>query len=96
MRERAILNNVAKAIECKNKRLSADVGLPHVRRWRGIALAVLSYVIFLRFVFLGTLNLLPEEAYYWNYAQHLDIGYLDHPPMVAWMIWVADKARRKH
>ena len=91
MRERAILNNVAKAIECKNKRLSADVGLPHVRRWRGFALAVLSYVIFLRFVFLGTLNLLPEEAYYWNYAQHLDIGYLDHPPMVAWMIWVATK-----
>ena len=65
--------------------------LPHVRRWRGFALAVLGYVIFLRFVFLGTLNLLPEEAYYWNYAQHLDIGYLDHPPMVAWMIWIATK-----
>ena len=31
-------------------------------------------------------NLYPEEAYYWNYAQHLDLGYLDHPPMVAWLI----------
>lgn len=31
-------------------------------------------------------DLLPEEAYYWNYAQRLDIGYLDHPPMVAWLI----------
>jgi dolichol-phosphate mannosyltransferase len=30
--------------------------------------------------------LLPEETYYWNYAQHLDLGYLDHPPMVAWLI----------
>jgi dolichol-phosphate mannosyltransferase len=29
---------------------------------------------------------LPEEAYYWNYSRHLDIGYLDHPPMVAWLI----------
>jgi dolichol-phosphate mannosyltransferase len=29
---------------------------------------------------------MPEEAYYWNYAQHLDIGYLDHPPMVGWLI----------
>jgi dolichol-phosphate mannosyltransferase len=31
-------------------------------------------------------ELLPEEAYYWNYSRHLDIGYLDHPPMVAWLI----------
>jgi 4-amino-4-deoxy-L-arabinose transferase-like glycosyltransferase len=50
---------------------------------------ILVYVLALRFVFLGSLNLFPEEAYYWNYAQHLDIGYLDHPPMVAWVIWIA-------
>lgn len=30
--------------------------------------------------------LMVEEAYYWNYAQHLDFGYLDHPPMVAVLI----------
>ncbi len=57
-------------------------------RWRVLALGVLAYVVLLRFVFLGNLNLLPEEAYYWNYSQHLDIGYLDHPPMVAWIIWL--------
>jgi dolichol-phosphate mannosyltransferase len=60
-------------------------------QWRVLALAVLGYVIALRFVFMGSLNLLPEEAYYWNYAQHLDIGYLDHPPMVAWIIWLGTK-----
>ena len=38
---------------------------------------------------MGWMNLLPEEAYYWNYAQHLDIGYLDHPPMMAWFIWLS-------
>lgn len=27
-----------------------------------------------------------DEAYYWMWAQHLDIGYYDHPPLVAWMI----------
>ena len=27
-----------------------------------------------------------EEAYYWNYAQHMDFSFLDHPPMVAWLI----------
>ena len=68
-----------------------DDGPPRSIRWRVVSLAVLGYVIFLRLIFLGTLNLLPEEAYYWNYAQHLDIGYLDHPPMVAWMIWVTTK-----
>jgi dolichol-phosphate mannosyltransferase len=45
--------------------------------------------ILIRLVFIGLLNLLPEEAYYWNYARHLDIGYLDHPPMVAWLIYLS-------
>ncbi len=43
--------------------------------------------VVIRLVFIGWLNLLPEEAYYWNYAAHLNIGYLDHPPMVAWLIY---------
>ncbi len=42
----------------------------------------------LRLAYLGLLNLLPEEAYYWNFSQHVDIGYLDHPPMAAWTIWL--------
>lgn len=57
-------------------------------RWRMAALGILAYVVALRLAFMGAVDLLPEEAYYWNYAQHLDIGYLDHPPMVAWMIWL--------
>ncbi len=40
----------------------------------------------MRIGFLAFPDLYPEEAYYWNYAMHLDIGYLDHPPMVAWLI----------
>jgi len=27
-----------------------------------------------------------DEAYYWRYAQDLDWGYFDHPPMTALMI----------
>ncbi|MBZ5763386.1 glycosyltransferase family 39 protein [Rhizobium sp. VS19-DR104.2] len=42
----------------------------------------------LRLAYLGLVNLLPEEAYYWNFSQHVDIGYLDHPPMAAWTIWL--------
>ena len=55
-------------------------------RWRVAAVGVFLYVVLLRLSFMGTMNLLPEEAYYWNYSQHLDLGYLDHPPMVAWLI----------
>lgn len=40
----------------------------------------------IRFLCIGSYNLLVEEAYYWNYSQHLDFGYLDHPPMVALLI----------
>ena len=46
--------------------------------------------VFLRLLFLGWLNLLPEEAYYWSYSRHLDIGYLDHPPLVAWLIYLSE------
>jgi dolichol-phosphate mannosyltransferase len=65
-----------------NPRVSSSV------RWRMVALGIVGYVVALRLLFMGTVDLLPEEAYYWNYAQHLDIGYLDHPPMVAWLIWL--------
>lgn len=30
-----------------------------------------------------------DEAYYWYYAQQLNWGYFDHPPMVALMIWLS-------
>ena len=29
-----------------------------------------------------------QESYYWCYAEHPDLSYFDHPPMVAWQIWV--------
>ncbi len=51
---------------------------------------IIGLGVVIRLVFLGLLNLLPEEAYYWNYAQHLDLGYLDHPPMVAWLIFISE------
>lgn len=27
-----------------------------------------------------------DEAYYWYWAQHPDLGYFDHPPLIAWLI----------
>lgn len=54
--------------------------------WSYSALAILGAAMLLRIVYLDVLPLLPEEAYYWSYAAHLDMGYLDHPPLVAWLI----------
>lgn len=55
-------------------------------RWRAGAAGAVAAAAALRLLYAGRVELLPEETYYWNYAQHLDIGYLDHPPMVAWLI----------
>jgi dolichol-phosphate mannosyltransferase len=71
-------------------RALVDVALP-VRsltdvRWRVFVIGLIGYAFFLRVIFSAQIELLPEEAYYWNYSRHLDIGYLDHPPMVAWLI----------
>jgi dolichol-phosphate mannosyltransferase len=58
-------------------------------RWRNPAFALIAYAFVLRLVYAGSVELMPEETYYWNYARHLDFGYLDHPPMVAWLIRAA-------
>ncbi len=53
---------------------------------RTLAIGLVVYAFTLRLVYIGSIELLPEEAYYWDYSRHLDFGYLDHPPMVAWLI----------
>jgi len=40
----------------------------------------------LRLALAAVVPLLPEEAYHWNFARHLDWGYYDHPPLIAWAI----------
>jgi dolichol-phosphate mannosyltransferase len=54
--------------------------------WQALVIALGCYSVLLRLAYMASVELFPEEAYYWNYAQHLDFGYLDHPPMVAWLI----------
>lgn len=56
---------------------------------RRVLLGIILCSFLVRLCCGGRLDLLPEEAYYWSYAQHPDTGYLDHPPMVAWLIWLS-------
>jgi len=50
-------------------------------------LFALAALTALRLVMAATLPLSPDEAYYWLWSQHLQFGYFDHPPMVAY--WIA-------
>ena len=54
--------------------------------WGSGAIGIVVVAVALRLIYGGRVELMPEETYYWNYSRHLDIGYLDHPPMVAWLI----------
>ena len=63
-----------------------------VSGWRALAVGVIALAVLLRIVYGGLVDLLPEEAYYWNYSRHLDFGYLDHPPMVSWLIGLGTAA----
>jgi dolichol-phosphate mannosyltransferase len=54
--------------------------------WRLGATGVVVFALALRLIYSGQVELLPEETYYWNYSRHLAFGYLDHPPMVGWLI----------
>jgi len=59
----------------------ADVprGQAHWIRWLGLLAAV-------RLLLAAILPVMTDEAYHWNFACHLDWGYVDHPPMIAWAI----------
>jgi 4-amino-4-deoxy-L-arabinose transferase-like glycosyltransferase len=52
---------------------------------------LILFSIFLRLICISYSQALSEEAYYWNYALHLDFAYLDHPPMVAFLIYFFGK-----
>lgn len=57
-------------------------------RWRTAAIGIVAYMLLLRLIYFGLAQLVPDEAYYWQYAQHMDLSFYDHPPMVAWLIWL--------
>lgn len=55
------------------------------RLWVALGVVVVVATVW-RWWWAPRTELLPEEAYYWTYAQHPAPGYFDHPPMVAWVV----------
>jgi len=48
--------------------------------------AIIAFVTLLRAIAAAKVPLTGDEAYYWEWAKHLALGYADHPPMVAYLI----------
>jgi len=40
----------------------------------------------IRFVFIAIMGIMPQDAYYDFYAQHLDLSYYDHPPLIGYLL----------
>ena len=55
-------------------------------RPRVAVVALIVALTVLRLVYSGVVDLAADEAYYWQWSRHLDWGYHDHPPMVAYLI----------
>lgn len=47
---------------------------------------VVAAFVPLRLALASTVGISPDEAYYFDWSRHLDIGYPDHPPAIAWLI----------
>ncbi|HWY66894.1 MAG TPA: glycosyltransferase family 39 protein [Rhizomicrobium sp.] len=49
------------------------------------AICILGLLV-LRAIMAAELPLSADEAYYWLWSRYPDLGYFDHPPMIAWLI----------
>jgi 4-amino-4-deoxy-L-arabinose transferase-like glycosyltransferase len=53
------------------------------RLWFGAFVAIVTAI---RIWFASHIGLAPDEAYYWQWSNTLSLTYLDHPPLLAWLI----------
>jgi len=51
-----------------------------------LILSAIAALFAVRLLTIHTIQLSPDEAYYWNWGQHPSLAYSDHPPMVAWVM----------
>ncbi|MCX7817754.1 MAG: glycosyltransferase family 39 protein [Kiritimatiellae bacterium] len=55
------------------------------------AAALVATLTILRLLYSATLELAGDEAYYWVWSRHLDIGYYSKGPAIAWVIAAATR-----
>ncbi|HBF30306.1 glycosyltransferase family 39 protein [Rhizobium sp.] len=57
--------------------------------WERVLCAGLMVLTAFRIWTANSIGLHPDEAYYWLWSTQPSAGYYDHPPMVAWWIWLS-------
>jgi 4-amino-4-deoxy-L-arabinose transferase-like glycosyltransferase len=67
-------------------------GRPDGYRPETVAAVLVLASLLLHVALAGVVALSPQEAYYWQYARHLDLSYYDHPPLAAWTIHLTTAA----
>jgi hypothetical protein len=63
--------------------------------WRPLFILCII-LIGIRFISMGTMGMMPQDAYYDLYAQHLALSYFDHPPMIAYLLRIFTTAFGKN
>ncbi|MFH1313489.1 MAG: glycosyltransferase family 39 protein [Candidatus Eisenbacteria bacterium] len=56
------------------------------RDYRRLLIYLIGVTTGFRLIYINLVPLVPQEAYYWKYAKHLALSYLDHPPLTAYTI----------
>lgn len=51
-----------------------------------VAAAAIAVLVTLQVVYAATADLRTDEAYYWTFSRENVLSYLDHPPMIAWVV----------
>lgn len=64
-----------------------NLAVPAAVSARGL-LVLAGFFVALRLVFFPLADPIVDEAYYWLYSQRMELAFLDHPPMVAWLNWL--------
>lgn len=67
---------------------SADMTGKDRSATRGMIAATLAIavIVTLQVIYAATADLRTDEAYYWTLSKEYVLSYLDHPPMVAWIV----------
>jgi hypothetical protein len=51
-------------------------------------IGLLAGIYLLRLLMTQTMGIMPQDAYYYFYSEELALSYFDHPPMVAYMLYL--------
>ncbi|GMR20220.1 MAG: hypothetical protein BMS9Abin36_0815 [Gammaproteobacteria bacterium] len=78
--------HVRSNLDCYNQRMNT---LTRLLSFHRLLIVIIVVTAVSRIAFSAPLYLLDDEAYYWVWSRNLSWSYYDHPPMVAWLVYLA-------